>query len=341
MAAAAVLAAVDNHLQVAPALGVRLPDRGRPASPRSVAVPDRLQLLDGYLRLNWRAGALALSSRSRSALVWFVIDWFGARQFFRSAGAATQAEPRRSAAEPASRGSRRSAKPGTWCPGRSSCCSCWDSRPQWSCWWRAGRRAAPSPSVWLGLGAFGWLAVDAVLAQGRFATGAPRYLLPGVALACVVAGVFVADVVRAIARVRPGSRVRLLPAAVVCRAVVGFLAPRASPPAARSTPASSLAAWPSSSRPTCRTPSREAGGRDAVDRLRAGQHAVVPGADGRLAAAYPGRRRDQRARRAAGIVFTIGGTAGDPGLPGDSLPQRRHCRVRRSAVDRAHDLPQR
>ena len=38
------------------------------------------------------------------------------------------------------------------------------------------------------------------MAQARIATGAPRYLLPGAALACVVAGVFVADVARALSR---------------------------------------------------------------------------------------------------------------------------------------------
>jgi hypothetical protein len=60
------------------------------------------------------------------------------------------------------------------------------------------RRGRPGPLVWVGAVALGWLFVDAMLAQGRLATGAPRYLLPGVGLACVVAGCVVAAAVRAL-----------------------------------------------------------------------------------------------------------------------------------------------
>jgi hypothetical protein len=90
-------------------------------------------------------------------------------------------------------------------------------------WRRDGR---PGPSLWLGLAALGWVAIAAAMAQARVATGANRYLLPAAALACVVAGVFVADCARALIRLRPGSRVPV--AAVVLGVVVlgAFFVPR-------------------------------------------------------------------------------------------------------------------
>jgi hypothetical protein len=74
-------------------------------------------------------------------------------------------------------------------------------------------------TVWLSVTALSWLAIAAAMAQARVATGAPRYLLPAAALACVVAGVFVADCVRVIVRTVPDAR---LATAVSVLGVVGL-----------------------------------------------------------------------------------------------------------------------
>lgn len=58
-----------------------------------------------------------------------------------------------------------------------------------------------NPTLWLSAGALAWAVIDAALAQGRFATGAPRYLLPGVALAGVAIGVSVVHAAAAMRRV--------------------------------------------------------------------------------------------------------------------------------------------
>jgi hypothetical protein len=225
MAAAAVLAAVDNHMQARRRWAFACLIAAGLLRPEAWPFLIVYSFWMAYLRLNWER-VLGVLVAGATVLVWFVIDWFGAREFFRSAGAASKQSQG---------GPLLSREPGlatireTWhlVSGPIIVLFLLGFATAVVMWWRAGRRAAPSPSVWLGLGAIGWLAVDAVLAQGRFATGAERYLLPGVALACVVAGVFVADVVRAIVRVRPGSRASLAAGAVVCLAVVGFLAPRA------------------------------------------------------------------------------------------------------------------
>jgi len=52
-------------------------------------------------------------------------------------------------------------------------------------WARHRRRR---PTFWLTLGAWAWLGVEAVMADMRVAAGAPRFLLPGLALAVIVAG---------------------------------------------------------------------------------------------------------------------------------------------------------
>ena len=201
MAAAAVLAAVDCYLA------------GRK---RWVLVclllagwlrPEAWPFLLGYLLWlawsgSWRRRLLAVAVGVAVPFSWFVIDWFGARQFFRSANAATHQ----------SQGGPLLTRQ----PGIATIRETWHllSGPVEVLFiagflaslvaWRRDRVA--SPSLWLSLAALGWLVVDAVLAQGRFATGAPRYLLPGDALACVVAGLFVADVCRAVARWGPRSR---------------------------------------------------------------------------------------------------------------------------------------
>jgi hypothetical protein len=221
MCTAAVLAAVDNHME----------SRRRWALGCLIAAgllrPEVWPFLIAYCA--WLAYDKSTWRRVMSAVVafgvpasWFVIDWFGSRQFFRSAGAAT----RQSQGGPLL----------TRQPGLATLRETWHlmSAPFLVLFllgfgtallaWRRNRRS--SPAVWLGLGAFGWLVVDAVLAQGRFATGAPRYLLPGVALACVVAGGFFVAVIRALARSLPDSRARVAVAALASLALGGFLAPR-------------------------------------------------------------------------------------------------------------------
>jgi hypothetical protein len=154
--------------------------------------------------------------------VWFVIDWFGSRQFFRSAGAATHQ----------SQGGPLLSRE----PGLATIHETWHlmSAPIVVLFlggvvvavvaWARTRRA--TPTIWFAAGAIGWLAVDALLAQGRFATGAPRYLLPGVALACVVAAVVFTDAVRLVIRRVPNPRAALAVGTVAALGLGGCFVPR-------------------------------------------------------------------------------------------------------------------
>jgi hypothetical protein len=221
MATATVLAAVDNHLE----------SRRRWALVWLIAAgllrPEAWPFLFAYCvwlaydkstRRRVVAGVVAVGI----PLSWFVIDWFGSRQFFRSAGAAT----RQSQGGPLLSRS----------PGLATLRETWHlmSAPFLVLFvlgfgaallaWRRGGRS--TPAVWLGLGALAWLAVDAVLAQGRFATGAPRYLLPGVGLASVVAAVFVADIARVVLRRWSGSRAGLALVVLGCALLGAALVPR-------------------------------------------------------------------------------------------------------------------
>jgi hypothetical protein len=133
---------------------------------------------------------------------WFVIDWFGARQFNRSAQAATHQ----------SQGGPLLDRE----PGLATLRESWHLMSPVvivlfllgfaTALWRWRRDGEVRPTVWLSFLALGWLVIDAILAQRRVASGAERYLLPGVAIACVVAGVFVADLVRELLRRRADSR---------------------------------------------------------------------------------------------------------------------------------------
>lgn len=221
MAAAAVLAAVDNHLEGRRRWALASLILAGLLRPEAWPFLFAYCLWLAYYQTAWRRG-VAVAVAVAVPASWFVIDWFGSRQFLRSAGAAS----RQSQGGPLL--SRQ--------PGLATFRETWHlmSAPflilfvlgfgaALLAWFRGGR---PTPSVWIGLGALGWLVVDAVLAQGRFATGAPRYLLPGVALACVVAGVFFADVVRALASRPRSTRAAAVVAVAAVVALLATLAPR-------------------------------------------------------------------------------------------------------------------
>jgi hypothetical protein len=219
MTVAAVLAAVDSHL------------RGHRRAALVFLVvagllrPEVWPALIGYCL--WRGYTGGWWRRLLGATVavavpasWFVIDWFGARQLSRSAEAATHQ----------SQGGPLLSR----VPGLATFAETWSlmSGPvlvgfllgfagALLAWRRAGR---PGPLVWLGVGVVGWVAIDAVLAQMRWATGAPRYLLPAAGLACVVAGCLVADLVRWL-RMRAGP-MSGLPCALLGLALVAACVPR-------------------------------------------------------------------------------------------------------------------
>jgi hypothetical protein len=224
MATAAVLAAVDNHLQARRRWAFTCLILAGLLRPEAWPFIILYSLWLAYPKLT-RRGAAAIVVAVAVPPSWFVIDWFGSRQFFRSAGAAThetQGGPLLSRE-----------------PGLATIRETWHlmSAPvvvlfvlglgaALLAWRRTGRLREPNVSVWLAAGAIGWLAVDAILAQGRFATGAPRYLLPGVALACIVGALFFADVIRALIRLVPGARTSMAVAAVVVVGLAGCFVPR-------------------------------------------------------------------------------------------------------------------
>jgi hypothetical protein len=220
MTAAALVAAVDCHL-----LG-----RRRAALACLVATaylrPEAWPLLFAYLvwlawRLGWwrRIGAVAVGCLVPFS--WFLIDWFGARQFNRSATAATH----QSQGGPLLHHH----------PGLATITETWHlaSGPvvimflagvglAVTLWWRSGRTldlARLDPPTLVSLITLAWVAIDAVLAQGHFATGAARYLLPAEALACVVAGWVVVEAGRWSARRLPAALPRLIVPAVAVAAV--------------------------------------------------------------------------------------------------------------------------
>lgn len=223
MATAAVLAAVDNHVNSRRRWAFCALILAGLLRPEAWPFLILYSLWLAYPRLS-RRGMVGVLVAIAVPSSWFVIDWFGARQFFRSAGAAKNQ----------SQGGPLLSRE----PGLATIRETWHlmSAPVVVLflaglvsalihWQRSGRRH-PGPLVWFGAGAVGWLVVDAVLAQGRFATGAPRYLLPGVALACIVGGVFFADAVRGLLRVIPDSRVGIAVAVVACLGVAAWVAPR-------------------------------------------------------------------------------------------------------------------
>jgi len=84
-------------------------------------------------------------------------------------------------------------------------------------WARERRVRASLP---LACGALAWVALEAVMVQLHLDTGAPRYMLPGVALAAVVAGVAWAGALRALPRLVPRAK----PVAVLAVAWLAIVA---------------------------------------------------------------------------------------------------------------------
>ena len=188
---AMLLAAADSHLR----------DHHRAALAFLVLTgllrPEVWPAMIGYgLWLAWAGGwwrRLLGALLSVAVLAsWFVVDWFGAHQLSRSTEAATHQ----------SQGGPLLSR----VPGLATFAETWSlmSGPvlvgfllgfaaalvAWS------RRGRPDALAMLSIAAVGWVAVDAVLAQLRWATGASRYLLPAAGLACVIAGCLVADLFR-------------------------------------------------------------------------------------------------------------------------------------------------
>jgi hypothetical protein len=189
MAAAATVAAVDYYLL----------RRYRLALACLIASaylrPEAWPLLLGFLLwLTWRRAwwlrLLAVVVGVFVPFSWFLIDWFGARQFNRSSNAATH----ESQGGPLLH----------HYPGLATFTETWKlaSGPvvvlflvglvmALVTWWRSGhsvdvaRLAAP---LIVSLTALAWVVMDAVLAQGHLATGAARYLVPATGLACAIAG---------------------------------------------------------------------------------------------------------------------------------------------------------
>jgi hypothetical protein len=152
---------------------------------------------------------------------WFILDWFGSREISRSANAATHQ----------SQGGPLLANH----PGIATFKETWHlmSGPYEVLFiagmlvaiWKWARGDGPTTVLWVGLTALAWVVIAAAMAQGRFATGAPRYLLPAVALACVVAGVFVADIVEWLLDNFGGRQVAVL-VALTYLLLIGLAMPR-------------------------------------------------------------------------------------------------------------------
>jgi hypothetical protein len=213
VAVAAMLAAADNALQ-----SRRRSTLGCLAA-AGLLRPEAWFFLIGYCA--WLGLRASLPRRVLLAAIavvipssWFVLDWFGSGHLLRSEGASSHQSQG---------GPLLSRDPGlavvreTWhlVSGPIIVLFLLGLGVALVSWRRDGRAR---PSLWLGLAALGWLVITAAMSQARIATGANRYLLPGAALGCVVAGVFVADCARALIRLRPDSRA---PVAVI---VLGILA---------------------------------------------------------------------------------------------------------------------
>ena len=220
-AAAALLAAVDCHLS--------RQRRGTLAWLVVVGLlrPECWPVLFLYCLWLARTGSLVrrLATVTLAVVVpasWFVLDWLGSGQLSRSANAAKHTSQG---------GPLLSRQPGlatfreTWHLMSGPVVVLFLAAAAWSVW-ESRRARRVQAALWLSVGAVAWLVIDAVLAQGRLATGAPRYLLPGVGLAGVVIGIVAAQAVSAVARALPGRRVAVLGAGAMAVALAGVMAPR-------------------------------------------------------------------------------------------------------------------
>ena len=223
MTAAAVLAAVDSHLRRRHGAALAF------LAAAALLRPEVWPVLIGYgwwlaRHGSWARQVAAVVAAGAVPAVWFALDWFGSGQLSRSAEAATHE----------SQGGPLLSR----VPGLATFTETWQlvsgqvlvlfllgtvvalargRRDRWA-----------GPVLWLAVAAVGWVAVDAALAQARLATGAPRYLVPGVALACVVAGCFVGELLRLLRLRARGRGWGLVAGAAVALALVAAAVPRAA-----------------------------------------------------------------------------------------------------------------
>jgi hypothetical protein len=316
MAAAALLAAADSHLQ----------SRRLPTMLWLVAAallrPEAWFFLIAYCawcglhattlrRLVLAAVAVVVPSS------WFIIDWFGSGQLLRSAGPASHS----------SQGGPLLTRE----PGLATVRETWQlmSGPFVVLFllalatalllWVRSRRVAPTG--WLCLAALSWLVIAAAMAQARIATGAPRYLLPGSALACVVGGVFVADAVRAIVRSLPDRRVAVTAAVIGCLGLGALLGGRFAHTAHLLNAGEQQAHRLSQSSHDVADAIAKAGGRDAIVRCspistQAFQVPIV----------------------AWQLRVPVGQVSDHPIVPGTVLQQERRPRIPAALSSRLHNL---
>lgn len=159
-------------------------------------------------------------------LAWFGVDWLGSRQLMRSAGAASQqsqggpllsphpglatvAETVHQLVAPVAIGFVLTAIVAVVVA-----------------WWRRDRLAGELAA--LSAAAVAWLLIVAAMAQVRIATGAPRYLLPAVALAVVVGAVGIRRASGLVLERGPASRmgIGVAVAGLLMAAVVGGSVPQ-------------------------------------------------------------------------------------------------------------------
>ena len=153
---------------------------------------------------------------------WFVIDWFGSGKLSNSAEAAQHSSQG---------GPLLHHHPGiatlreTWTLMSGPVVVLFLLAAAWSIVLSARSRRV-TPLLGLSVLAVGWTVIDAVLAEGRFATGAPRYLLPAAALAAVVLGVVVVQTIEGVARRLSWRRAQAMCMTAAVVALVLVLIPR-------------------------------------------------------------------------------------------------------------------
>lgn len=178
-------------------------------------------------RTAWSRRVIAWAVAILVPLSWFVIDWIGSGELNRS---------ERVAIIPTGGGPLLHRYPGvatlteTWrlasgpvvvlfLVGLAACVASW---------WRSGHPLSPaklSAPATVAAVALAWVLINAALAQAHLSPGSPRYLLPGDALACVVAG-WVVTAAAQLARSRRSNAspaYRWLPASFACVALIALV----------------------------------------------------------------------------------------------------------------------